>query len=52
MAGARLPQRQANGAGAGALENIRRLSPAAGRRGRQERNCASVRFRSFINNSG
>ena len=30
---------------------IRRLSPADGRRGRQERNCVSGKFISFINKS-
>lgn len=30
---------------------IRRLSPAAGRRGRQELNCASGKFVLFINHS-
>ena len=33
------------------LENILCLSPAAGRRGRQERNRASVMFNSFITDS-
>jgi len=35
----------------GVAEKIRRLSLAAGRRGRQERNCVSGKFVSFINKS-
>ena len=51
VAGTSQPTNHVADGSPGSAEKIRRLSLAAGRRGRQERNRASVKFVSFINNS-